>query len=96
MRESAEFLGVDYDTLRGYVNHGLIPTVRYPSLAKGKRGEPRRKKMIRFEVLQKFILEHESVEGAAGRTESCTKNVVQTTRNYRKGWYEDGLAKRSK
>lgn len=85
MREAAEFLKIDYDTLRAYVRSGLIAAVRYPSLAKGKSHQPRRKKLFRQETLEKFILDNESETAVQV---AATRARVATIRNYTKGWHE--------
>lgn len=58
LKDAAEYLGVDYKTVREYTVAGLLAVVRLPSLT--RRGEPRRKVQIRIDELDRFISANES------------------------------------
>ncbi len=53
MQSSADYLGISYETLRNYVNQGLIVPIQYPSTT--HKGQPRRKKQFRRETLDAFM-----------------------------------------
>lgn len=83
MKSAAEYLAIDYETFREYANLGMVAAVRYPSLVKGKKGSPRRKRLFRKETLDKFIAECE--QQPVG-TKVGTNSRVPKAGNYRKGW----------
>ena len=64
VERGAEMLGLSTSVLRGLIDQGLIPVIKFPSASPKRQGEQSRRVLIAVTDLEKFVEKHRVTEPA--------------------------------
>jgi hypothetical protein len=62
VERGAEMLGLSASVLRGLIDQGLIPIIKFPSASAKHQGEKSRRVLLAVSDLEKFVEAHRVVE----------------------------------
>lgn len=64
VKEAAAAVGLSTSVLRGYIDLGLLPAIKFPSASSKHQGERSRRVLIAVADLEKFVEAHRVTEPA--------------------------------
>lgn len=64
IERGAEMIGLSTTVLRGLIDQGLLPVIKFPSASAKRQGEPSRRVLIAVSDLEKFVEQHRVTEPA--------------------------------